>query len=191
MRPFFPLVLLAPFLLLPGGAPAGAGEPFDDAAVRHRQALSLFEDACLSQAPDFVTTPVIFQAMGFQRPPEMTAFRLPERGLYGGVVAMQAGEVLGRQCSVLIEDGKLPVLVLGLRSALARLSQPGSLKETAPAFHTDPVLWDFELDGIGLVSVTAGMSAQGIAVMGMQVADRGMGHVSGLQPDAATDEAAQ
>lgn len=143
-------------------------------AMRHRQALGLFEDACLSQAPDFGATRVVFETMGLRRPPEKATFRHPALGIHGGVVPVQAGDSFGRQCSVLLENGKLPILVLGLRTALNRFSEPGSVTESPPSRATDPVLWDFRMPVIGLVSVTAGMSSTGIAVLGMQVADRGV-----------------
>lgn len=160
-------------LLTVSAAPAqSADQSLSIEAMRHRQALGLFEDACLSQAPDFGATRVVFETMGLRRPAEKATFRHPALGIHGGVVPVQAGDTFGRQCSVLIERGRLPILVLGLRDALTRISVAGSVSETPPSRATDPVLWDFRMPGIGLVSVTAGMSAAGIAILGMQVADR-------------------
>lgn len=153
-----------------GVGPATAFSP--EEAMRHRQALGLFEEACLDHAPDFAGTEAVFGTLGLQRPAEASAFRNTQLEIYGGVVPMQAGDVFGRQCTVMLGRGNLAVLVLGIRTALDRLAEPGSITETPPGRTDDPVLWDFRLPRIGAVSVTAGLGQQGIAVMGMQVADR-------------------
>ncbi|MEM7506037.1 MAG: hypothetical protein AAF415_04770 [Pseudomonadota bacterium] len=153
-----------------GSAPAAAFSQED--ALRHRQALGLFEDACLRLAPEFTGAEAVFGSLGLQRPAEASAYRNPELEIYGGVVPMQAGDIFGRQCTVMLGRGNLAVLVLGLRTALDRMAEPGTLAETPPSREEDPVLWDFRLPRIGAVSVTAGLGQQGIAVMGMQVAER-------------------
>lgn len=158
------------FLLNPA-----VGQSNEAEALRHRQALTLFEGACLDQAPDFGATRIVFETMGLARPPDKATFRHPALGLYGGVVPMQAGSAYGKQCSVLMERGKLPILVIGLRTALARYSEQGTLSESPPERAIDPVLWTFRIPEIGQVSVTAGMGKAGLAILGMQVADRGSG----------------
>ena len=161
--------LLAVGLALPALA---TGFPKEE-AFRHRQALNVFEQACLSLAPDYFSrTEQVFVSAGMQRPDEATAYRHPSLSIYGGVVPILAGQVPGRQCTVMMARGNLAVLVLGLRTALDRYAQPGSLFETPPSRAEDPVLWDFRLPSIGAVSVTAGFGKQGIAVIGMQVAER-------------------
>ncbi|MEM9097905.1 MAG: hypothetical protein AAGC79_05215 [Pseudomonadota bacterium] len=157
------------------GATATASDAEVDRTVRHGLALALFEQACLAKAPDFRAAPQVFRAMGLTRPEDKTAYRNNEIGIYGGVVPMNAGGILGRQCSVLVKDGILPILVVGLRDTLGELAEPASLLETPPTRAQDPVLWDFRMTRIGPVSVTAGLDESGIAVMGMQVADRSVG----------------
>ncbi|MEM0923576.1 MAG: hypothetical protein AAGF44_03700 [Pseudomonadota bacterium] len=141
-------------------------------AQRHRQALGLFEEACLTRAPDFRETEAIFAALGLERPEGAGAYRQDALEIYAGLVPVQAGQVFGRQCTVMMARGNLAVLVLGLRTALDRYAQAGSITESPPSRAVDPVLWDFRLPGVGAVSVTAGLAEQGIAVIGMQVADR-------------------
>lgn len=152
---------------------AAIGQNNEVEAMRHRQALTLFEGACLDQAPDFGATRIVFETMGLLRPPDKATYRHPALGLYGGILPVQAGSALGQQCSVLMDDGKLPILVIGMRTALARYSEQGTLFESPPQRATDPVLWTFRLPEIGAVSVTAGMGREGVAILGMQVADRG------------------
>ncbi|MEM9044253.1 MAG: hypothetical protein AAGC81_06135 [Pseudomonadota bacterium] len=165
-------LLVGTFCVLLGASGLAASDTRSDRAVRHGLALALFEQACLAKAPSFRATPAVFQAMGLVRPHDKTAYRNAEAGLYGGVVPIDAGGILGRQCSVLLKDGVLPILVVGLRESLVRVAEPDTLLETPPIEANDPVLWDFRLAAIGAVSVTAGMADQGIAIIGMQVADR-------------------
>ncbi|MEL6475978.1 MAG: hypothetical protein AAFR17_01520 [Pseudomonadota bacterium] len=158
------------------GTPAGwavAAEYSEGDAVRHRQALTLFEEACLTRAPDFRETEAIFAALGLTRPAEAAAYRLDALEIYAGVVPVQAGQVAGRQCTVMLARGNLAILVLGVRTALDRYALKGSVTESPPTRADDPVLWAFRLPGIGAVSVTAGLGEAGIAVIGMQVAERG------------------
>ncbi|MEM8791966.1 MAG: hypothetical protein AAGE80_10120 [Pseudomonadota bacterium] len=164
----------AVILLLGAFGSSGAAASSDelDTSVRHGLALALFEQACIAKAPDFTATPEVFIAMGLVRPEDKATYRNNEVGLYGGIIPLNSGGIAGRQCSVLLKDGVLPILVVGLRETLEQISVPDTLLETPPTVADDPVLWDFRLPKIGLVSVTAGMHESGIAMIGMQVAER-------------------
>lgn len=175
-----PLLLAACCLFPVTGLAAGTGEPAlaadtrpfaDGDAQRHHDALLLFRDACLRQAPGFTGTVAAFETAGLSRPEEASAFRRSD-GVYAGLVRMQAGQVLGNQCTVMLESAALPVLIINMRLMLGEAAIEGSLNESPPKRRDDPVLWDLRLPGIGLVTVTAALSDRGIGVVGMQVADR-------------------
>ncbi|MEM0943120.1 MAG: hypothetical protein AAGI70_04145 [Pseudomonadota bacterium] len=157
-------------LVLAGPASAQAFGEAD--AARHRTALGLFERACLYAAPGFAETQQVFAQAGMARPENSSSYREPGLGIYGAVVPVQAGQVFGQQCTVMLERGHLAVMVIGLRTAISRFAISGSVNESAPSRHTDPVLWDFRMPRIGAVSVTAGLAREGIGVIAMQVADR-------------------
>lgn len=145
----------------------------EEDALRHRQALGLFQQACLAQSPAFQNTEDLFATNGLARPEDASAYRDPVQEIYAGLVPVKAGEVYGKQCTVMLSRAALPILVIALRKTLSEMAEPQTLYETPPKEAGEPVIWEFRLPGTGIVSVTAGFGQQGIGVMGMQVADRG------------------